>query len=418
VTAHPTSKPRRIDPSDVIPQTAQAVDFPDPFTLDIHDHRFTFYPDGADRLSALLEHIASAQESLHAFYFLYEPDRTGAAVRDALIEAAQRGVDVRLYIDAFGSGAEPPFFEPLVAAGGRFRQFSASWNTRFLIRNHQKMAIADGKRVMGGGFNISDAYFAPPKDNGWCDLGVLIEGPLVDHFVEWFGAVEDWIRSDGSEFQRVQSMVRDWDPGTGPVRLIMGGPTAVSSDWSVRFKEDLVRGERLDLVTAYFSPPRTMRRVLRRAGKMSKLRMICASKSDFAITVLAARLHYRRMVKAGIRLFEYQPSKLHMKLLVIDDITYFGSGNLDMRSIRLNLELMVRVEDAALADRMRALIDLLESESRPVDKSWFKQYGGWSDRLRWLASSFMLRFVDYNLSRRLNLGPSKLKNARRPKSEG
>ncbi|MGB3806438.1 MAG: phosphatidylserine/phosphatidylglycerophosphate/cardiolipin synthase family protein [Erythrobacter sp.] len=386
---------------------------PDTFTIREHDHEFTFYPKGVDRFQALLDHIASARKSVYCFWFLYEEDEIGVRVKEALIEAAWRGVETRLYIDSFGSGAEDAFFEDFVEAGGHFKQFASLWDKRFLIRNHQKMAIVDRKRVMGGGFNISNHYFASPEVDGWCDLGVKMEGPVVERFNEWYDGIIDFMESDEADFTSVRDMVRDWDAGDGPVRLIMGGPTAVSSEWAVRLKEDIASGERVDLVTAYFSPPRTMRRVLRKAARHSRLRMILASKSDFAITVLAARLHYRRLRRSGAQLFEYQPSKLHMKLMVIDDIVYFGSGNLDMRSIRLNLELMVRVESAELADRMRGLIDDLEAESRPIDKSWFKQYAGWSDRLRWLTSSFMLRFVDYNLSRRFNLGPSKLKNARR-----
>jgi len=380
----------------------------------IHGHDFTFYPGGYDRLDALLELIASAEKSVHCFYFLFDEDDTGAKVRDALIDAARRGVDTQLYIDAFGSEAREPFFDDLVAAGAKFALFSPDWDTRFLIRNHQKMAIIDRQRVMSGGFNIGDDYFAPPSENGWCDLGVLIEGPLVDRFNEWFDAMVHWIESDRSSLSQVSEMVRDWKPQDGPVRLIMGGPTAVSSEWSVRLKEDMMRGDRIDLVTAYFSPPRTVRRVLRRVARTRTLRMILASRSDFAVTVLAGRLHYRRLRRAGAKLFEYQPSKLHMKLFVVDDIVYLGSGNLDMRSIRLNVELMIRIESGELADRMRSLIDDLQDDSRPIDDSWFKQYAGWTDRARWLISSFMLRFVDYNLSRRFNLGPTKLKNARKP----
>ena len=383
---------------------------PEPFSVKSHEHEFTFYPGGAERLQVLIDHIESAKHSVRAFYFLFEPDGTGAKVRDALIAAAKRGVDTVLYIDAFGSNATDEFFDDLIAAGGRFSQFAPSWNVQFLIRNHQKMAIVDRKRVLGGGFNISDEYFAPPEENGWCDLGVMIEGPLVERFNEWFDEIDEWISSDGSELRAVRDMVRDWDTGDGPVQLIMGGPTAVSSDWAVRFKRDMARADRIDLVTAYFSPPRSMRRVLRKAARHSKLRMILASKSDFEITVLAGRLHYKKLLKAGTRLFEYQPSKLHMKLLVVDDTVYFGSGNLDRRSIRLNLEMMVRVEDAEMANRMRGLMDHMEKGSRPVDKSWFAQYAKWSDKLRWTVSSFMLRSVDYNLARKLNLGPSDLKN--------
>ncbi len=391
---------------------AGAYHLSEPFEVAVHDHKFTFFPRGQDRLDALLDHIGSAQESLHAFYFLFEADTVGRKVRDALIAAAERGVDTRLYIDAYGSDADDQFFEPLIAAGGCFKRFSASWNVQYLIRNHQKMAIADRSHVMGGGFNISQEYFAPLQDEGWCDLGVAIEGPIVERFNEWFDCIEQWIESDGSQLRKIRELVRDWETGSGPVQLIMGGPTAVSSDWAVRFKKDIAQSNNLDLVTAYFSPPRAMRRVLRKAAVAGNLRMILAGKSDMALTVMAARVHYRRLLKAGVGLFEYQPSKLHMKLLVMDDITYFGSGNLDMRSVRLNLELMVRIEDAMLASKMRSLIDQLEHSSAPIDATWRKIHASPINRIKWFVSSFMLRFVDYKLSRRLGLGPPGLKSVR------
>lgn len=393
------------------PQWSQPYRDPPPFAVSAHGHDFTFYPRGQDRLEALLTLIGDAQRTLDCFWFLYAEDGAGTRVRDALTAAVRRGVTVRVYIDAFGSSAQPAFFEPLVDAGGTFARFEAHLSKRFLIRNHQKMAIADNRRVMAGGFNVSDEYFAPPEDNGWNDLGVRIEGPVVQRYSDWFQCIHEWVASDGSEYRRIREMVRDWEQGEGPVQLIMGGPTSVTSAWARSFKADLLKAKRIDIVTAYFAPPRSIRRVLRRAGKRVRLRMILASKSDFALTVLAARIHYRRLVKAGARLFEYQPSKLHMKLLVTDDICHFGSGNLDMRSVRLNLEIMVRVEDAAMAEKLRELIDHMERASRPVDADWFAHYGGVSNWLRWLTGSFMLRFVDYGLSRSLGLGPSKLKNA-------
>ncbi|MEO0463008.1 MAG: phosphatidylserine/phosphatidylglycerophosphate/cardiolipin synthase family protein [Pseudomonadota bacterium] len=393
-------------------QPGVAADPFDPFTLPAAGSRFTFYPRGADRLEALIELIEGAHDTLDAFYFEYDPDETGIRMRDALVAAARRGVRVRLYVDAFGSGAQPDFFSDLVDAGGTFNRFQARWNIRFLIRNHQKMAIADGERVMSGGFNIADAYFAPPQDFGWTDLGVRIEGALTQRFAAWFALIHEWMTADGSEFRRIRSLVRDWDGGEGPVQLLLGGPTTVTSSWARAFKRDLVHSERTDIVTAYFSPPRSVRRALRRAARHARLRMILARWSDAQITVRAARLHYKRMVRNGAALFEYLPTKLHMKLIILDNVAYIGSGNLDMRSVRLNLELMIRVEDAPIADRLRVLIDALEAESRPVDSAWLAEHGGVVNRLRSLWASAMMRFVDYKLARSLNLGAPSRANTR------
>ena len=106
-----------------------AQDYCDPPSFDIEacDHSFTFYPAGADRLAALLDHIACARNTLDAFYYMFQDDASGTKVRDALVAAAQSGVEVSLIIDDLGSDAPADFFDPLVAAGGRFTIFSARW---------------------------------------------------------------------------------------------------------------------------------------------------------------------------------------------------------------------------------------------------------------------------------------------------
>ncbi len=375
-----------------------------PFEVDAQDHRFTFYPAGIDRLAALESLIDEAERSLHIFFYMFQPDDAGEVVRDALVAAAQRGVDVHLIVDDFGSDAPRSFFDPLVAAGGSFDLFSPRWNVRYLIRNHQKLAIADGERVMTGGFNIADDYFRPPEENGWCDLGALVEGPVVAQFCRWFLQLESWVSSEGSQFRAIRAMVREWDPGDGPVQLVLGGPTRIASAWARRVKDDLARGNRLDMVMAYFSPPRSIQLLLERLGRHGKARLIMAGKTDNGATIGASRALYHRLLGSGVSLAEFQPSKLHMKLLVIDDVTYFGSANMDMRSVRLNLELMLRVEDAALAARIRELVDHLAEHSTPITSEWCRKRGGWFNRLRWRISNWLVTVIDYSVTRRLNLG--------------
>ncbi len=129
-----------------------------------------------------------------------------------------------------------------------------------------------------------------------------------------------------------------------------------------------------------------------------------AGKTDNGATIGASRSLYSALIGSGARIAEFQPCKLHMKLLVVDDITYIGSANMDMRSVRLNLELMVRIEGAELASQMRQLIDHLEAHSEPVTADWFNQKAGWFNRLRWNASFWLVYALDYTVTRRLNLG--------------
>ncbi len=382
------------------PEQTSTSDYRDEegFQISACDHVFTFYPAGSDRLEALLDHIEKAQETLDIFYYMFQHDDSGTQVRDALARAAKRGVAVSLIIDAFGTDAEDRFFDPIVEAGGEFAQFSADWNVRFLIRNHQKFVVADNARVMTGGSNVSDHYFKPPEENGWCDLGVAIEGDIVGRFSDWFALLSDWTRSDGSQFRRIRNMVREWDPGDGDVQLLMGGPLVRRSHWSYAFKKDLKQAYRFDAVTAYFGPPGSFRRAMAKLARRGRARIITAGKSDIGGTIDAARMHYWPLIKAGAAIHEFQPCKLHMKLLVVDDISYFGSANLDSRSTRINVELMVRVKDEALAERLRTFIDHLEAASVHADSDWYRQQSSFFARLRWRLFNW-LSLADYRLSR-------------------
>jgi cardiolipin synthase len=273
---------------------------------------------------------------------------------------------------------------------------------RYLMRNHQKFAIADGAAVMTGGANVSDHYFAPPEDNGWCDLSVEITGPVVAKFSEWFGLLQSWVASDEqgntTRLRALRDIVKQWDGGEGPVRLLVGGPLVRRGHWAWVFRQDLVTAKRIDTVSAYFSPPRSFRRLIARAARRGPVRMIMAGKSDIDAAIAMARLQYKPLLAAGVQIAEFDPCKLHMKLMVVDDVSYVGSANLDKRSFRINVELMVRIEDAALAAKLRALIDHMEAASVAVTRAWYADKATFLNRLRWRVA-YWLSLADYRVSR-------------------
>jgi cardiolipin synthase len=373
----------------------------DSFTVEAQGHTFTFHPDGGKRLEAVMAHIEGARETLDIFYYMFQDDETGVKVRDALIAARRRGVKVHLIIDSLGSDAPDEFFDPLIEAGGTFAQFSADFGVRYLIRNHQKFIISDGRSVMTGGANISNHYYDSPENNGWCDLGVAIEGEVVGKFTEWFGLLVEWVAGEGSQFRRIRTMVRNFDGSAGGVTLTVGGPFVRKSNWVMKFKRDMFRAQRLDFVTAYFSPTRTLRRLMAKLARRGEARMIMAGKSDIDATIQSARLLYKNLLRAGAKIYEFQPCKLHMKLIVVDNVSYFGSANLDKRSVRINVELMVRVEDEALADRLRQMIDHLEQASSPITPKWYAETATWWRRFKWRLT-YYAQLADYRMARALN----------------
>jgi len=378
---------------------------PAPFTAASHGQSLTFYPAGADRRAALMELVDGARATLEVCFYIFAEDAVSREFRDRLVEAARRGVTVTLIIDRFGADATDAFLQPLVDAGGCFLCFSPRWSQRYLIRNHQKMVIADGARAMFGGFNIEDDYFAPPEAGGWTDLAVRIEGSAVAGLVEWFARLREWTLDERHYFRAIRRAVRTWDWHEGEgCRWLVGGPTRGLSTWARCVSRDLQQGERVDLIMAYFSPPYGLLRRLGRIAKKGRTRLLLAAKSDNNATLGAARSLYRYLLKRRAKIWEFSPAKLHTKLLVLDDAVYLGSANFDMRSLYLNLEIMLRIEDPALAERMRQFIDEHIAASLEITPELHRTRATPWNRFRWFLGWLLVSVIDYSVSRRLNLG--------------
>jgi len=370
----------------------------------VEGNKLSLQPEGPARLAALLDLINNARRRLDLYF--YYIDRRGSAidVREALIDACNRGVAVTLLVDAFGTATTPDsFFAPLIEAGARFGRFGNRRSTRYLIRNHQKMAIADGRRAMIGGFNIADSYFATEDDpTGWRDMGMIVDGPAVVPLERWFDGLAAWTLSERQSFRALRRMVRTWDPGKGRAVWLMGGPTRHLNGWARCVRRDLKADHELDMAAAYFSPGWGMVRRLCRAARSGCVRIVVPSRSDNIATVGAARHLYRRLLRSGVTILEYQPQMLHAKLLVIDDTAYVGSANFDMRGLFINVEMMLRIEDAAVAKAVRADIDAMAQQSRPIDEAAYRAMAGPLRRLRWWFDYLLVGVLDYTVTRRLN----------------
>lgn len=376
--------------------------------LTVGGNRLRLIENGPALRDALIDLIDGAKDSLKLYYYIFATDSSGQLVLDRLIAARARGIAVTLMVDAFGSADTPPsFFDPLIAAGGHFGRFGARRSTRYLIRNHQKMTIADDRRLLLGGFNVEDDYFGLPEDDAWVDLGVIVEGPQVGAMTNWYGQMWRWVSTKRQRFRTLRRMVRHWhpslhhDPGH-PMRWLIGGPTRRLSPWAQVVKHDLEHAARVDMVAAYFSPGRGMLKRIARAAKRGGARLILPSRSDNGATVAAARLLYGPLLRRGVEIYEYQPRKLHMKLIVIDDCVFIGSANFDMRSLFLNLEIMLRIEDKALAGEVRDFIDRRAKESRQVTLAGYKAGRGLLTLIKQWISYFLVGVLDYTVTRRLN----------------
>ena len=371
--------------------------------MEVAGHRLTLLADGPERLEALIALIDGARESLRILYYIWENDRSGRRVRDALVAAARRGVAVSLLVDGFGA-VSGGFFQPLVEAKARFCRFVPRWGRRYLLRNHQKLALADGRKAIVGGFNISDDYFGTIEAGAWRDLGLEVEGPGVEPLVRYFEALFSWAETPYASIRRLRRMVSQHSVRDGALHCLFGGPTRRLSPWARSVKADLMQAIRVDIISAYFAPSLSMMRRLFMVAHRGRARIVTPARLDHQWAVGAARFFYWRLLKRGAEIYEYQPTKLHAKLIVIDDVVHIGSANFDLRSLYLNLEMMLRIDDAAFAAMMRRFVDGEVANSRRITPEGHRASMTWWNRLQWGFGYFLVATADYNLSRRLNFG--------------
>jgi len=365
-------------------------------------NRLRVIESGEARLQALLDLIAGARATVRLLFYMFNEDWAGRRVRDALVEAARRGVQVKLLVDGFGSSAPAKFFDALGEAGGEYCVFNPSLGRRYLMRNHQKLVIADDRVAIIGGANIDDTYLVDKGPRHWRDLWLLIEGPAVPCASGYFEAVFRWTNRKNPRLRSLRRLVGEHSQWRGPVQWKFSGPLSMRNSWWRSIGRDLRRGRNLDMIFAYFAPPGAMLRRIGRVGRSGCARIITAAKSDNNATIAAARHSYSRLLRRHVRMYEYQPAKLHTKLAIVDDVVYLGSSNFDYRSLYINLEVMLRIRDAGFAAMMARYFEDELAHSKWITPEVHKRRASAWRRLKWAISHFLVNIMDYTLTRRLN----------------
>jgi cardiolipin synthase len=358
--------------------------------------------NGDEAFPAMLAAIAAAQQTIRLETYIFSSDDLGQKFRAALLSARQRGVMVKVLVDGIGSHSLPDdFWTPLREVGGEARVFNPIALKRFGIRNHRKLLVCDERVGFIGGFNISQEYEGDGRTRGWLDLGLQFEGELTrdlaGSFDELF-ALADF---------RHKRLVRLWQAKQrravvfGAEQLLLGGPGRGWNPIRRALNKDLAHARRAQIIEAYFLPTWRIRRGLMRiARRGGEVKLILAGKSDIALSQLAGRSLYRRLLKSGTQIYEYQPQVLHAKLIILDDAVYVGSANLDPRSLSINYELMIRFTNSQMAAEAREIFGTALGQSGAIDlASWKRSRSVWT-RLKERWAHFILARVDPHVARR------------------
>lgn len=359
-------------------------------------------PTGDEFFREVLAALDAATQSVCLETYIYAAGQPGERVRDGLVAARKRGARVRVLIDALGSYWLPGgFWQPLESAGGEVRLFNPLALHRLGFRNHRKLVTCDDRVAFVGGFNIAPEYTGDGVTRGWRDIGLRIEGPLTTQLVASF---EDMFARADFRHKRFAGLL-----GFGVARpaaatndqLLLSGPGRGRNTIKRALARDLASARSVQMMVAYFlPPPRLRRQLVRVARRFGKVELILAGKSDVTVSQLAARSLYRRLLKGGVEIHEYQPQILHAKLFIIDDIVYTGSANLDLRSFHINYELMVRFRSPQLAVQAQEIFGDSLSHCRSLKlEEWCQSRSLW-ERIKARLAYLLLVRVDPFLARR------------------
>lgn len=331
----------------------------------------TYYPD-------VLAGVRRARHHVHWQVYVWRDDAAGREFLAALVDAARRGIKVRLLVDELGSiEVSESFFQPLVDAGGEFSWFYTVHprrNRYFLnLRNHRKLQVVDGREAWVGGMNIGREYQGgDPEVGEWLDLQVRVDGPAVAGLQEVFR--NDWYFATEREFAGDRYFPATDVPAALPALLVESGPDSMRKP----FLKSLLAlcataEERIDLFTPYFLPVSSLVDALQVAAARGLcVRLMVSEKNDHRFLVRIGRSYYEELMAFGVEIYEYSAAVHHAKTVIVDDRWLMvGSANLDVRSIDLNFELnlVLRAPEAC-----RALNEIhagMFAQSRRLDPEVF-----------------------------------------------
>jgi cardiolipin synthase len=338
--------------------------------------------NGPNFYTGALEAMRSAQQSICIEAYVFQPGEIARLYIETITERARAGVQVNLVLDAFGSWkASKTLFKQLTDAGGRVEWYNKiRWYSlsRMDNRTHRELLIVDGRIGFIGGAGVADQWWKGiGKSPRWRDTLIRVEGEAVPNLLATFA--ENWLTSHGELIAGPRYFPEIRCDNKTVAMVVNSTPTPGGSTRArVLFQMLLASAQRtISITTPYFLPDKGLVQELCRAIERGvHLRILVPGrKSDHALTRSTSRGGYGPLLRAGAEVFEYQPSMIHAKILVVDGIwAVVGSTNFDNRSFGINDEVNLAVRDADFAARLERDMDndLMDSRRVPLE--------GWEHR--------------------------------------
>jgi phosphatidylserine/phosphatidylglycerophosphate/cardiolipin synthase-like enzyme len=316
--------------------------------------------DGECFFPQMLEAIEQAQSSLRLEFYMVSSGKILDRFIQALTDAVRRGLSVRLLVDGFGGRHLARADRERLLAGGVqllfYNPLQLSKWTRNFARDHRKLMLIDERIAFIGGAGLADEYWLSQRTGcPWHEVMCEVQGPVVEDLARLYNRL--WQRCSEQSLPPPSAQP---DAGSADVKVttVQG---LYQQDIKVSFLNRVnTAQQRVWLETAYFLPSLSIRTALRRAARRGvDVRMIVAGPyTDQFWVYHASKRYYRRLLKAGVRIFEYQPRFLHAKVGLVDDWVSLGSCNLDHWNLRWNLEANIEVRESELTAQVEQLINV------------------------------------------------------------
>ena len=315
--------------------------------------------NGDEIFPAMLAAINAARQRISFETYIYDSGQVANQFTAALEAAAKRGVRVRIVVDALGSSSmDTAHAARLQAAGCTLVQFNPiSWYSLEYVnyRSHRKILVVDGEVGFTGGVGVADHWLGHAQDKEhWRETHLRIRGPIVRLMESAF--YENFLEADGPEVPELGDEPGPAAGDHGPSIVVRSSPTGGSNDLKRLYLLALASARRtVDITSPYFVTDESTRWSLQDAvSRGVKIRILVEGDITDAMPVkYASRAHYEQFLESGVEIYEYQPTMMHTKVMVVDGVwSMFGSANFDNRSLELNDELNVAVNSQSLADRL------------------------------------------------------------------
>ncbi|HJU86133.1 MAG TPA: phospholipase D-like domain-containing protein [Gemmatimonadota bacterium] len=371
------------EPVDVLPDrlsSAPSRDFDLPSTVAANldapvlvGDRIELLENGNQIFPPMLSAIRGAEQSVNLLTFIYWQGDIARQFAAEMSGACRRGVEGRVLLDAVGAAKmDEALIEEMRAAGCIVAHFHPPrWNElrRMNRRTHRKVLVVDGRIGFTGGVGIAEEWTGAATDpDHWRDDHFRIEGPSVRHIQGAFA--ENWREATGEVLVEERFYPEATQAGDTRAVPVLGAPGGTVSDIAFLYWISLQAArERVWIATPYYMPDPDLQSAIEAAARRGvRINLIVPNDlNDSSLVRWASRTHYRSLLEAGVRIFEYQPTMFHVKAVTVDgDWAVVGSANFDNRSFELNYEVMLAIEDSVLVSKLNRSMRADVRESREI----------------------------------------------------